>query len=100
MKNFLAPILGRSRPNRVRNLWGVPLPCCWNDCWADGSTDHQVVVPHDQPKQPGDTLTYIFCSDMHRRFWISATFPAEHRGLVLGNDLTHLSTPARKFFRP
>jgi len=97
VRNFLAPILGGRK--RIRNFWGQPIACCWSDCWKDASTDHEVRIPHDHPERVGDTLTYAFCSDMHRRFWISTTLPAEHRGLVIGNDLSEV--PAlRQLFRP
>ncbi len=72
---------------RVRNASGKPLLCCWNDCDRDGYDNYKLVVPHDSPQRPGDTLTYIFCGPMHRNYYVSAAIPAEHRG-PLGNDLT------------
>lgn len=73
----------RNRPKRIRNFFGKPLPCCWDDCWAHADERYVYVIPHDQPKHPGDTLTYVFCSDSHKTFWLSATIPG-----MKGKDLS------------
>lgn len=67
---------------RVRNLSGKPLPCCWKDCWRPGMTDHAVFVKHDAPERHGDMLTYIFCSESHREHWLNTLEP-ERRHLVV-----------------
>lgn len=73
----------------VRNLAGKPLPCCWSDCWERGSTQHQAVIPHDQPERKGDTLTYIFCSDNHRALWLSGAVPGD----TFGKRLSGVRSP-------
>lgn len=62
----------------VRNLWGQPLPCCWNECMRPGRTDHEVRVQHDAPDRRQDTLTYLFCSDAHKAMWLTALEPGEY----------------------
>lgn len=88
-----ARLLGRRRRarkgERVRNLWGKSLPCCWADCWEPGSTVHQVVVPHDAPQRKGDTLTYIFCSPEHLGYWVSGAMPGD----TYGNRLSGRRSP-------
>jgi hypothetical protein len=77
-------VIGRfgGRRDLVRNAHGKPLPCCWSECWRDGSTKHQVVAPHDGPGREGDTLTYIFCGQVHRALWLGLTPPAK-TGLIV-----------------
>lgn len=76
------------RRHRIRNFHGFPIPCCWTDCWAKASTDHEVVVPHDAPRNPGDTLTYAFCSEAHKILWLSANIPGQ-----LGKNLSGRRSP-------
>lgn len=87
--NVRGPLIlpGRNRRRarkgeRVRNLWGKSLPCCWTECWEPGSTQHQVTVPHDAPERAnsGDTLTYVFCSPEHLGYWLSGAMPGDHFG--------------------
>lgn len=68
-----------SGPQLVRNLWGKPLPCCWDDCWNPGDERYRIVVGHDAParRAAGDTLTYLFCSPRHREYYAHA---AGHAG--------------------
>lgn len=68
----------------VRNMWGKPLPCCWNDCTRPGRTDHQVIVQHDAPERRNDTLTYVFCCDAHKGYWLTALQPGEYGRLRSG----------------
>lgn len=72
------------RRDLVRNAHGLPLPCCWQDCWERGSTKHKVVAPHDAPGREGDTLTYIFCGPAHKALWLGKTRPdATALGLIV-----------------
>jgi len=70
------------RPQLVRNAHGKPLPCCWDDCWANGDERYRIVVPHDAParRANGDTLTYLFCSDRHREYYREAASRAGSYG--------------------
>jgi hypothetical protein len=70
------------RRDLVRNAHGQPLPCCWQDCWARGSTKHTVVVPHDGDGRENDTLTYLFCGPSHKDLWLGKA-QAAHRGLII-----------------
>ena len=59
---------------RLRNReTGRVFPCCWSDCMVDGDDRYRVTVPHDDPdrRDKGDTLTYIFCSDVHKHHWLA-----------------------------
>ena len=55
-------ILGRSRGTRVRNRFGKPIPCCWDDCERDGFEEHKARI---------DGQFYVFCSDRHRRMHLA-----------------------------
>lgn len=70
------------RRDLVRNAHGQPLPCCWQECWARGSTRHEVRVAHDAPGREGDTLTYVFCGPAHKAQWLGQTAAAQ-RGLII-----------------
>lgn len=59
-----------------------PLLCCWDDCGQYGHNEHREVV-REGPK----TLTYIFCHDRHRAYWVNShrsngNLPAGYRRLV------------------
>lgn len=71
----------------VRNFFGKPLPCIWDDCWRDGDNRIRVEVDHDAPKFPGEKLVYIFCSERHRDYWRNSTrdrgnLPTGSKGLL------------------
>lgn len=93
VRNLLGQLGGRTgasirklggRRDRVRNAHGKPLPCCWAECWAQGSTRHTVVAPHDAPGREGDTLTYVFCGPAHKALWLGQTRPdAPATGLII-----------------
>ncbi len=55
--------------NLVRDpLTGVPLLCCWDDCGQYGQNGIQT----RENVGPGKTLTYIFCTDVHRMYWVNS----------------------------
>jgi hypothetical protein len=92
VRRILAELGGRGvtigrhggRRDLVRNAHGVPLPCCWADCWHRGSTKHVAVVAHDAAGREGDTLTYLFCGPQHRQMWLGQLPPdSPARGLIV-----------------
>lgn len=48
----------------VRDRFGDPLLCCWDDCgqWGDGRV-------YEVAKSDGKQVIYIFCVEGHRDFW-------------------------------
>jgi hypothetical protein len=55
----------------VRNqATGRVLPCCYSDCQIDGDNRYRVEVPHDNPRFDGERLVYIFCTELHKGFWL------------------------------
>lgn len=79
-------------PQLVRNYWGRPLPCCWDDCWRNGDERYRIVVAHDAParREAGDTLTYIFCSERHRELYAHAAGRAGQYGNMPAGSRTAL----------
>ena len=72
--------------SRVRNFHGVALLCCWSDCQQPGDTAHEVRVPHDTPRFPGEKLIYVFCSEIHKGMWAAgSTGRATHGNLPSGS---------------
>lgn len=58
-------------PRLVRNQFTHRiLPCCWDDCTRNGDNAIRIVRPSESA--PGDTVTYIFCSDRHRSMFANA----------------------------
>lgn len=61
----------RHPPRLVRNQFTERiLPCCWDDCTHNG--DDQIRIVQRSESGPNDTVTYIFCSDIHRSMWQNA----------------------------
>ena len=53
---------------KVINLQtGAHIPCCWEDCWRDGVELHKFVV-----REGVNTITYVFCSERHRRYFMNS----------------------------
>lgn len=69
---LILPSNKQATVRRVRNQGtGRVLPCCWDDCQADGDDFYRVMVPHDAPRWPGEKLIYIFCSYAHRDMYVA-----------------------------
>ena len=51
----------------VRNSMGKPIPCAWDDCEKPGYDEIKIVV-----KEPRKDLHYIFCSSVHKRFYMAS----------------------------
>lgn len=47
---------------------GRKLLCCWDDCEALGRNEIQAT----EGVEGGRRLTYIFCSDRHRAYWVNS----------------------------
>ena len=50
----------------VRNGMGIPILCAWDDCQKNGFDEIKVIV-----REPQKALHYIFCSTMHKRFFVN-----------------------------
>lgn len=50
----------------VRNDFGVPILCAWDDCQNSGYDEIKVIVT-----EQGKRLHYIFCSEQHRQLHIN-----------------------------
>jgi hypothetical protein len=47
---------------------GVPLLCCWDECERAGFDEIRTVQGRGTPEE----LVYIFCSELHRGYWVNA----------------------------
>lgn len=69
---IVRPAIKGTTGHKVRNVaTGRVLPCCWDDCTADGDDRIRIEVPHDKPRWrtadgKQEMLVYIFCSDEHK----------------------------------
>jgi hypothetical protein len=46
--------------------------CAWDDCERDGYEAHKVVSNDAAPGYEPKYMTYVFCSDRHRAYWINS----------------------------
>ena len=69
---------GPTAGNIVRNVATERiLPCCHDDCTANGDNRIQIQVPHERPrwrKKDGtqEMLIYIFCTEQHKEMYRAA----------------------------
>ena len=54
---------------KVRNAFGKVLRCCWSDCVRAGNNKIQF-VSHEKDGWGTKELTYIFCSETHKRYYL------------------------------
>jgi hypothetical protein len=73
----------------VRNQWGVPLPCCWDECELPGLEEVKAV----STERRGPPLTYIFCSDRHKLYWL---FSPRGNGMLPSGDRRLWVPPIRR----
>jgi hypothetical protein len=52
--------------------------CAWLDCTNDGYESNKVVVQQGQVRG-GRTMTYVFCSERHKRYWVDEVLSNLHR---------------------
>lgn len=65
---------------------GKHIYCAWDTCEKDGYESNKVVETISAPGHPKQTLTYVFCSERHRQYWIDQNKPGIMAGhLAPGN---------------
>ncbi len=47
--------------------------CAWDTCEKDGTEDNKVVTHEGNPGYEQRTITYVFCSERHRQYWLNST---------------------------
>jgi hypothetical protein len=53
--------------------------CAWDTCEKDGYENNKVVVRDSAPGHQLKTITYVFCSETHRNYFID-----QSRGMLPG----------------
>lgn len=89
------PVRGTSRWTHARidravinldHMEGKHVYCAWDTCTNDGYESNKVVEVISAPGYPRETLTYVFCSERHRQYFIDQTKPGLYAGkLAPGN---------------
>ncbi len=53
--------------------------CAWDDCEKSGYELYKVVIETGNIKNgsPSRPLTYIFCCERHRQYWVNASLQAK-----------------------
>jgi hypothetical protein len=62
--------------------------CAWDTCEKDGLESNKCVERISAPGYELQTLTYVFCSERHRQYWIHSTvrsgeLPAGYKRSIL-----------------
>jgi hypothetical protein len=55
---------------------GTYVMCGWDTCEKDGRESNKCVETISAPGYPKQTLTYVFCSERHRQYFIHSTVRA------------------------
>jgi hypothetical protein len=62
---------------------GTYVMCAWDTCERDGHENNKVVVQNGQAR--GDnTMTYVFCSERHKAYWLNNNRPGNNNNLPPG----------------
>lgn len=51
---------------------GKKVMCAWDICLNDGYETNKVVVNDAKPGYEPRPLTYVFCCERHRQYWINS----------------------------
>lgn len=67
---------------------GTHIMCGWDTCERDGYENNKVVVHEGAPGYEAKDITYIFCSERHRQYWLHSTvscnnLPPGYRSSIL-----------------
>lgn len=47
--------------------------CAWDTCDKDGYEANKVVVNEAAPGRPPVYITYVFCTERHKMYWVNST---------------------------
>ena len=67
---------------------GTFVLCGWDTCEKPGYENNKCVVNEAAPGHPPKTITYVFCTERHRQYWINSicdvnNLPAGYRRSIL-----------------
>jgi hypothetical protein len=62
--------------------------CGWDTCERDGFEMHKVVTNDSAPGYPPKYMTYVFCSERHKQYWVNSihdcnNLPAGYKSSIL-----------------
>jgi hypothetical protein len=62
--------------------------CAWDTCEKDGYESNKVVVNDAAPGYPPKPITYIFCTERHKQYWLNSVndcnnLPTGYRSSIL-----------------
>jgi hypothetical protein len=67
---------------------GTYVMCGWDTCERDGYESFKCTVNDSAPGQEPKYITYVFCSERHRQYWINSirdmnNLPAGYKRSIL-----------------
>lgn len=63
---------------------GTYVMCAWDTCERDGYETHKVVQNEAAEGYPARYITFVFCSERHKQFWINNMRPGNNNNLPAG----------------
>lgn len=62
--------------------------CAWDTCERDGYETNKVVTNDSAPGYPAKYMTYVFCSERHKQYWLNSihdcnNLPAGYKSGIL-----------------
>jgi hypothetical protein len=63
---------------------GTHVMCSWDTCERDGFENYKVRTNEAAPGREPKYITYIFCSEQHKQYWINNIRPGSNNNLPAG----------------
>ena len=63
---------------------GTYVMCAWDTCEKDGFQTHSVREHEGARGYEEKTITYVFCSDRHKMYWLHSIHPGQNNNLPAG----------------
>jgi len=58
--------------------------CAWDTCERDGFETNKIVERDNAPGHESKTITYVFCSERHKQYWLASIRPGNNNNLPPG----------------
>jgi hypothetical protein len=63
---------------------GTYVVCAWDTCEKNGYESHKVVEREHKAGREPHTITYVFCTDRHKQYWLASIRPGNNNNLPAG----------------
>lgn len=63
---------------------GTYVICAWDTCEKTGYENNKVVVHEGKSGQEAKDITYVFCTERHKYYWLASIRPGNNNNLPAG----------------